>query len=145
MSNMFDWQAFLEFAKQIYHDNEKIKDVDNTIEALGRIAVSRTYYASYHSSRSFLLTLDPSFEETIRGGSHEAVIKAFLGEQNKLYKKIGRKLSWLKEQRVKADYISQRYPARGHFGNIISELKIAIDSADNINKIIDDCRKYVSA
>ena len=85
MSNIFDWQAFLKFAKKIYFANEKVTVVDNAIESLGRIAISRTYYAVYHSSRSFLLTLNPTFEENIRGGSHEAVINAFLAEQNKLH------------------------------------------------------------
>ena len=145
MSNIFDWQAFLEFAKKIYFANEKVTVVDNAIESLGRIAISRTYYAVYHSSRSFLLTLNPTFEENIRGGSHEAVINAFLAEQNKLHRKIGRKLSLLKEQRVQADYISKCYPPRGHSGNIISALKMAIDSADDINKIIAHCSQYVNS
>ena len=139
MITTFDWQAFLEFAKKVYRDNEKVNPIDNTIEALGRIAISRAYYTAYHSSESFLITLNPTFKETASGGSHESVINAFLARQDKFEGKIGRKLSSLKEQRVRADYISQRYPIRGYSGNVISELKIAIDLADDINNIIVRC------
>lgn len=142
MNTTFDWRAFLEFAKKVYCDNENTKNIDNDMEALCRIAISRAYYAAYHVSKKFLITLDSNFQENVAGGSHESVIKAFLARiDNKFHRKIGRLLSYLKEQRVRADYISQCYPPRGYSGNAISALRLTIDSADEVCKIICRCQR----
>lgn len=93
----FCWDDFLEVARDLdAQAPDKVQD-----EAKLRCAVSRAYYAAFHSARAFLRAEDPSLSERIR---HEEVHDKFIFDADPQRKTIGLNLKDIKQKRHKADY-----------------------------------------
>lgn len=107
----FDWDGYLDIAKQFLQELEEDASDTNENESKVRCGISRAYYAAFNDSRIFLhnIGIEPSmFGES----SHKKVIQEFKNLCNKPdnqqfgkeYKIIFNKLSLLKDERTKADY-----------------------------------------
>ena len=136
----FDWMEFFRFAQKSLDEMRDVKKIAVEQESICRIAISRAYYAAFHTARNFLLELNPDFTGGIWEGTHQAVIKAFTQSDDRYCRQIGRELSQLKSKRVRADYVSQSYPQRGEAGNVVAELQGALFLAEKIFGIIDKAR-----
>ena len=102
----YDWKKFLNFSSWIIGLNDTAKPDDETVS---RIAISRAYYAAYHTAKAYLDKIGVA-DKTGTGGEHEKVCLAFktMNKGDAIHKKsckyIGNVLTMLKEERRKCDY-----------------------------------------
>jgi uncharacterized protein (UPF0332 family) len=94
-SEGFCWQDFLEFARQLAERDD---------EAAQRTAVSRSYYAVFHTAREVLGRLDPEFAPLRSGDSHRQVWDRLARLPQRQAKNAGRKCKSLLSARRAADY-----------------------------------------
>ena len=137
----FDWQSFLSFAEEIFERHHKINVIGMNEETECRIGISRAYYAVFHKAEDFISAFKSKFHLDSRDSPHERVINAFKNSDNRYYRKIAINLSKMKELRIRADYVSERYKPRYEDGNVIGELEKILAYAKSTNKMIDRCRQ----
>lgn len=131
--NEFDWQEFFTYAQDIYNRLKTVgTDFDGAQEALCRSAISRAYYASFHSAKDFLHIDNSALQRKEYEGSHEVVINALRNQPNPELKDVAEELQALKSLRARADYKSDCYRKTQPF----DELEIALDSAEYISGVI---------
>lgn len=115
-------EVFLDVAKQWGKDKADC-------EAHERSAVSRAYYASFHSCREVIEELGLSVPD--HSASHQRVINALRDSGDRKLKALSNKLKDLKGMREKADYdIEYRLPKH--------TLTVAIRKAEII---LQDCQE----
>ena len=122
----FDWREYLHTAEEFFERVQNLQRVEMRDEALCRIGISRAYYAAFHATAQLVDT------DATPGGTHERVIRTLKSSADRTYRRIGNDLDTLRTMRVRADYISERYPPRGFSGNAVVELQKAITYANNI-------------
>ena len=89
----FDWNSFLEVAERLTSDTAS--------EAELRTAISRAYYAAYHSATAFIY----SGNETLPSrDQHTACWKWYKNHENDTLKQVGHVGQSLKRLRIEADY-----------------------------------------
>lgn len=127
----FEWREFLQAAKEIFPRVQNLRQVEMRDEALCRIGISRACYAAFHAAAQLVDT------DAVPGGTHERVIRALKSNADRTYRRIGSDLDTLRTMRVRADYLSERYPPRGYNDNAVLELQLALHYADSILKRIN--------
>ena len=102
----YDWKKYLDFSSWIINLSDSTKPDDETIS---RVAVSRAYYAAYHTAKAYLDKIGVT-DKTGTGSEHEKICLAFktMTKGDEIHKKscryIGNVLTMLKEERHKCDY-----------------------------------------
>ena len=102
----YDWKKFLDFSSWIIDLSDSTKPDEETIS---RVAVSRAYYAAYHTAKAYLARIGVS-DKTGTGSEHEKVCLAFktMNKGDAIHKRscqyIGNVLTTLKDERNKCDY-----------------------------------------
>ena len=87
-------------AKEFYNSACEISSGNREIDY--RNAISRTYYAAYHSCEQW--RRDNQLEIAAAGTTHDKLIITFIDNSNKEVKGIGNRLNQLKAKRHLADY-----------------------------------------
>ena len=87
-------------AKEFYNSAYEISSGNREIDY--RNAISRTYYAAYHSCEQW--RRDNQLEIAVAGTTHDKLIKIFINNSNQEVKRIGNSLIQLKARRHLADY-----------------------------------------
>lgn len=122
----FDWREFLHTAEEFFERVQNLRQVEMHDEALCRIGISRAYYAAFHAAAQLVDT------NAVPGGTHERVIIALKSSGDRNLRRLGENLNNLRQMRVRADYLDERYPPRGFSGNAVVELQKAVTYANNI-------------
>ncbi len=113
----FDWQGYYDLAKVLSERDD---------EASLRSAMSRAYYAAFHSAQMKVKQRDPSLVRAEGQGSHEVVWRWYKEQRNnRTMTQIGVWGFRLKDERVAADY-------RADSPIDANRAKDALDEASNI-------------
>lgn len=110
----FDWENFLNFAKEIQNRND---------EAAKRIAISRAYYCVFNKARIYA-TEKLGYQESMQKDSHETLWRYF-ESRGRTFKAVRDKGKALKDRRIKADY-------QDDYDKLDVSLKLAIMEAEAI-------------
>jgi hypothetical protein len=100
----FAWSEYLKLAQYL----KEHPDVSNVPEAAYRCAISRAYYATYHSAYQYACSW-LNFRPT-KGTEHQDLVDHFkytLGKINLRWKTVGDRLGTLKRWRHHCDYMSE--------------------------------------
>ena len=107
---MFKWEEFIKVSKSL----EKYAKVNSTVsEGFYRTAVSRAYYAAFHSSLSYAMYrgYDEKMQRHIlkrkkmpNAGKHKVLISFLLDDPHPQVKQLGLKLQSSHDYRIKSDY-----------------------------------------
>ena len=100
ISMAFDWIAYLWLAKELVGQ----ATIPSGEEAKLRAAISRAYYAAFHSARMYMRRQGAPTPAVRTYTAHEAVIHWFEDQPQRQYKAVGARLRRLKDERVAADY-----------------------------------------
>ena len=103
----FEWLDYLDLAKELYKSSTK-----SPSESKLRSAISRAYYAAFHTVKSYLEEKDPHLLISQDGKAHIEVINAFKYDSNPKRVQIGEGLNRLKVARTKADYQKKEVNAK---------------------------------
>lgn len=100
---MFDWKHFYALAEFLHQNSNDLDEVDR--EAAFRTAISRAYYAAFHTARRYAENKSLVFDDGDYG-SHKRLIETFRqnGQPNNDYGYIANKLDRMRVDRVSADY-----------------------------------------
>ena len=134
---MFDWEDYHLLARELL----SLADSSSIKEAMFRSAVSRAYYAAYHRACDYLREVNeyPSDQDlqANRNRSHQVIIDIFIGNTARPgWKRIGKKLSRLKDFRRRADYDK----LGTYMFTDMSEMKEKVDAAEEIINLISSLR-----
>jgi len=117
----FNWSDYLTLAKSLAKQES---DPLLSDEAYKRTAISRAYYAAFHSALNFASSSE-GFSPTGRGEDHIRLIRHFQKSTDRPGQSIGANLNRLRDNRRRADY-----------DNIVRKLdkltRKALRTADNI-------------
>ena len=96
----FDWLEYLDLAQEL----ARPPTGPSSQEARLRSAISRSYYAAFCKARNHLR--DKEGDDTIPSGGqvHSYVRNQFMGNSDRVRKKVGENLNQLRIYRNKADY-----------------------------------------
>ena len=95
----FDWSEYLRLAEQLAAEAE----AGELLQARRRTAVSRAYYAAFHSTMG-LLKSRGEYAPQGDGWDHEGVVRTCSQSSSRGWHPIGNDLRRLRRQRVNADY-----------------------------------------
>jgi uncharacterized protein (UPF0332 family) len=97
----FDWQDYLRLSDALTKD----QSITQFEEARYRVAISRAYYAAYHTALDFVCNNGSPLYQPVKSGADHAGVRRHLqksGESKRL--KIAKDLDRLHERRKEADY-----------------------------------------
>jgi uncharacterized protein (UPF0332 family) len=108
MSMIFDWQEYLNLAKDLSPEGSKPQSQPNQqLEAKYRSAISRAYYAAYNIAYEFAKT-GLGYERTRDGKDHQSLIRFYSEQFEKTntpaFEDISSDLSAMLDLRHKSDY-----------------------------------------
>ncbi len=118
---MFNWPDYLELSKELLRSEGG--------EAHQRSAVSRAYYAMFHSARSKLIfwsEWDPPKE----GSDHEYLWETFSKKHDFNSQKVGQLGDRLRKVRNKADYADR-------IKNVSDVVEVAMITVEKLKKALD--------
>ncbi len=125
----FNWLDYLTVARELA---EQAQDPAGQVagEARLRSAISRAYYAAFHTARAYLRDKDkdPSIEG--RGNIHAYVRQQFKISPDRRRKRIGATLHRLLDNRQRADY-------EDTYVNLVVNTRIAIKAAERVIAALD--------
>jgi len=108
-------------------------------EAILRSAISRAYYAAFHTACDYLKKVEeyPTEQEikASKKGTHQVIIDIFIANPIHLERdEIGQRLNLLKSDHHRADHINF---SKKHAFRKVDSVKAIIDEAEEIIKLID--------
>jgi uncharacterized protein (UPF0332 family) len=98
----FDWQKYLHLAKELAG---KPIQGEESREAKLRSAISRSYYAAFHTAKGYAITQDTTLSlDRHTENSHRSICQWFQKHPHKLARQIGVDLDRIRKSRNQADY-----------------------------------------
>lgn len=122
----FDWQRYRDLALELYQGSVAPNSDE---EARKRCCISRAYYAALMVSRNKLRSEGKNISSI--AGSHTGIINEFAHHHDKTRRRIGSRLTDMKEARRMADYDDSVLSYDRHARNTLNNSKKVINDLKN--------------